>query len=312
MRLTPLRADSLLFLVAVIWGVTFIAQRQAMVLEVPPLAFNGVRYLLGALTVAPLLFLSRRITPDSTATTHAATWRTLLLAGVLVGGAAALGAGFQQVGLVETEAGPAGFITGLYVIFTPMIGMLIGVRTSRATWFGAGIAVAGMWFLGVEPDPDGGLQFRGSDFLILLGAVAWAIQVQLLARFSPRLDPIQLVIAQFVGAAAFSFIASTALEGPSAAFGIAAMFRVAPWEIIFTGVFAIGVAFLLQVVAQRKSPPSHVAIILSLEAPIAALAGWLVLSESYGGRELLGFCLMMIGILVSQVPRMLGGKSLRE
>lgn len=309
MRLTPLRADALLFLNAMIWGFGFIAQRQAMLDDLTPLAFNGVRFLLGTLSVVPFLALLLIIKKKRAARTGISAeprnWGVLLKGGFFLGLIAAFASCMQQIGLVKTEAGPAGFITGLYVIFTPMIGALFGVRTNRATWVGAALAVAGMWYLGVTPDAQGTMQLQWSDFLILLCALGWGIQVLVVGWLVTRADPIELTLIQFIVVAAVSLIASMIFEGPIDFASVSNMFSTAPISILYSGVLAIGLAFTLQTIAQKKSPPSHVAIILAMEAPFAALGGWLILSEAYDGRKILGCSLVMLGILASQVPRIL-------
>jgi drug/metabolite transporter (DMT)-like permease len=299
MRLSPLRADLLLLLAAALWGLAFIAQREAMLKEVDPLTFNAVRFTLGTLTVLPLLLFMKRAGPRDRA--HR---RRLVLGGALLGVVVALGMALQQIGLMHTEAGPAGFITGLYIVFTPIVGLLIGIKTTRATWVGIVLAIVGMWFLGVKASDDGSLHLQASDMLILLSALIWAVQVQIIGRLAPKTDPIELALHQFAWAAVLSFAAAAVYAGPEIAFGVHQIFATAPWEVLYAGVLAIGVAFVIQIIAQQKSPPSHAAIILGLEAPIAALGGWMILSERYGGREILGCALMLAGVLVSQAPRL--------
>ena len=308
MRLTPLRADALLFLNAMIWGFGFIAQRQAMLDDLEPLAFNGVRFFLGALSVIPFLFFILIYKKKRSVISHPElprNWGVLLKGGFFLGLIAAFASCMQQIGLVKTEAGPAGFITGLYVIFTPMIGAIFGVRTNRATWIGAALAVAGMWYLGVTPDQQGTMKLQWSDFLILLCALGWGVQVLVVGWLVTRADPIELTLVQFIVVAIVSLIASILFEGPIDFGSVANMFTTAPVSILYSGVLAIGLAFTLQTVAQKKSPPSHVAIILAMEAPFAALGGWLILSEDYDGRKILGCSLVMFGILASQIPRVL-------
>ena len=313
MRLTPLRADALLFLNAMIWGFGFIAQRQAMLDDLTPLAFNGVRFLLGTVSILPFLILIQVLKKRRFARTQQVEkprdWGILLKGGVLLGLIAAFASCMQQIGLVKTEAGPAGFITGLYVIFTPLVGALFGVRTNRATWIGAALAVVGMWYLGVQPNAEGGMQLQWSDFLILLCALGWGIQVLVVGWLVTRADPIELTLMQFVVVAVVSLIASVIFEGPIDISSVTEMFRIAPVSILYSGVLAIGLAFTLQTIAQKKSPPSHVAIILAMEAPFAALGGWMILSEEYDGRKILGCSLVMIGILASQVPRIIKHRS---
>jgi drug/metabolite transporter (DMT)-like permease len=132
----------------------------------------------------------------------------------------------------------------------------------------------------------------------------WAIQVQIIGKLAPNTDPIELALSQFAWAAVFSFIGVIIFSGIPSVAGMQEIFTTAPLEVLYAGVLAIGVAFFLQIVAQRKSPPSHVAIILGLEAPIAAIGGFLILSERYGGQEILGCGLMLAGVLISQAPRL--------
>lgn len=298
MHLTPLRSDLLLLATATIWGLAFIAQREAMLKDVDPMSFNAVRFALGAVTVLPLLvFMKRRGPRDK------AQRRRLFIGGAVLGLIVSAGMACQQIGLMHTEAGPAGFITGLYIVFTPVIGLLIGIKTTRATWIGIVVALVGMWFLAVRTGGDGSLHAQASDGLILLSAFIWAVQVHVVGRLAPMTDPIELALHQFAWAAVVSFLAAIIFEGASNAFDVSRLFATAPIEVLYAGVLAIGVAFLFQIFAQRNSPPSHVAVIFALEAPIAALGGYLLLSERYGGREVLGCALMLAGVLISQAPR---------
>lgn len=300
MRLTPVTADLLMLLAAVIWGFGFIAQKEAMD-AVGPLTFNAVRFGIGALAIAPLRFIFPRIPNGERRSELRLLWKGGLLLGLVV----AVASAFQQYGIVGTDAGPAGFITGLYVVFTPLLGLLVGVRTHLATWIGCGMALGGMWFLAFKGD-DAGFTIDFYAVLVLVGALGWATQVLIVDRLSPRTDPIELTVFQFAIVAVTSMIAAIIFEGP-AALNIPHILSVATWEVLYSGVLAIGLAFFVQIVAQRKSPPAHVAILLSLEAVFAALGGWWLLNETYDGRTMLGCGLMLAGILASQAPRFRGG-----
>lgn len=299
MRLTPLVADLLMLLAAAIWGFGFIAQKEAMD-SVGPLAFNAVRFGIGALAVAPLRLFIPRIPHGDPREER----RTLLRGGLILGLVVAIASAFQQWGIVGTDAGPAGFITGLYVVFTPLLGLAIGVRTHVATWIGCGLAVVGMWFLAFKADA-GSFTIDVPALLVLIGAFGWGAQVLVVDRFSPRTDPIELTVLQFAVVSIAGFIAAIVVEGP-AALNIPAIVAAAPIEVAYSGVLAIGVAFFIQIVAQRKSPPAHVAILLSLEAVFAAIGGWWLLDEHYDARTLVGCGLMLAGILASQAPRLFG------
>lgn len=302
MRLTPVTADLLMLLAAAIWGFGFIAQKEAMD-AVGPLTFNAVRFGIGALAIAPLRFIFPRIPNGERRSELRLLWKGGLLLGLVV----AVASAFQQYGIVGTDAGPAGFITGLYVVFTPLLGLLVGVRTHLATWIGCGMALGGMWFLAFKGD-DAGFTIDFYAVLVLVGALGWATQVLIVDRLSPRTDPIELTVFQFAIVAVTSMIAAVIFEGP-AALDIPHILSVATWEVLYSGVLAIGLAFFVQIVAQRKSPPAHVAILLSLEAVFAAIGGWWLLGETYDGRTMLGCGLVLAGIIASQAPRLRGLRS---
>ena len=302
MRLTPVTADLLMLLAAAIWGFGFIAQKEAMD-AVGPLTFNAVRFGIGALAIAPLRFIFPRIPNGERRSELRLLWKGGLLLGLVV----AVASAFQQYGIVGTDAGPAGFITGLYVVFTPLLGLLVGVRTHLATWIGCGMALGGMWFLAFKGD-GAGFTIDFYAVLVLVGALGWATQVLIVDRLSPRTDPIELTVFQFAIVAVTSMIAAVIFEG-SAALDIPHILSVATWEVLYSGVLAIGLAFFVQIVAQRKSPPAHVAILLSLEAVFAAIGGWWLLGETYDGRTMLGCGLVLAGIIASQAPRLRGLRS---
>ncbi len=288
-----LKADWLLLLTALIWGTAFVAQRAGME-HVGPFTFNGVRFALGALVLLPLALRSKPLVPSGNegpalqgAPRGASIWGGGL-AGVVLFVAAAL----QQVGLVYTTAGKAGFITGLYVIIVPLMGLFWGFRPGWGGWLGACLAVAGLYLLSVTED----FTLARGDFLELLGAFFWAAHVLILGWLSPRVRRIRLACTQFAVCALLSLIAASAVE-TIAWSGI----RAAAVPILYGGLLSVGVAYTLQVVAQRHAPPVHAAVILSLEAVFAALAGWLILGEVLGLRGIVGCGLMLSGMLAAQL-----------
>jgi drug/metabolite transporter (DMT)-like permease len=290
-------ADGLLLLAAAIWGFAFVAQRVGME-HVGPFGFTGVRFALGCLVLTPLLL--RRDPPPRLGGPAAPG---SLSGGIVAGLVLFAGASFQQVALVYTTAGNAGFITGLYVVLVPLLGVAVGQRTHSGAWIGAGLAAVGLYLLSVAD----GLTIAAGDLLALIGTVFWAVHVHLIGWLSPRRDPIALAFVQNATCSGLSLAVSAVLEQNSlAAYGAAAL------PILYGGVLSVGVAYTLQVVAQRRAKPTHAAIILSLEAVFAALGGRIFLGEVVSSRGLGGCGLMFAGMLLSQLWRPREGRTPQE
>ena len=279
-------ADLLLLLTAAIWGFAFVAQRLGN-LYMGPFTFNAIRFSLGALALVPLLFLQRRKGIDR----PALPLRKLALPMLATGLVLFAGATLQQVGLLGTTAGKAGFITGLYVVLVPLLALTWGRRTHLAHWIGALLAVVGLYLLSVTS----GFSISPYDLIVLAGAFIWAGHVHLIDRYADQVGPVRLAIVQFAITGLLSGV-------------IALFFETVTWAditagigpILFGAFLSVGLAYTLQIVAQRTADPTHAAIILSLEGAFAALGGWLVLQEMLNLRGLLGCGLMLAGTLVSQ------------
>jgi drug/metabolite transporter (DMT)-like permease len=294
------KSDGLLLFTAVIWGFAFVAQRVGMD-YVGPFGFNGVRFALGCLVLLPFLCRSG-LRDDRASRREPAVLSLPSLGGGLVAGLVLFcGASFQQVALVYTTAGNAGFITGLYVVLVPIIGIALGHRAHAGTWIGAGLAGVGLYLLSVI----GPFTISPGDLLVLIGAFFWAVHVHLIGWLSPQQDPLKIAFLQFAACAALSLVTSVAVEqNTMRSYWSAAL------PILYGGVLSVGVAYTLQVVAQKKAKPAHAAIILSLEAVFAAVGGWLILGETLGPRAIVGCILMLSGMLLSQLwPARLGAIS---
>ena len=284
-----MKSNFMLLIAAAIWGFGFVAQRLGMnFLE--PFAFNAMRFLLGTLSLLPLLwFLSRK---TSTATLIEPDKSSILKSGVICGLVLFAAATFQQYGLFYTTAAKAGFITGLYLILVPIIGILLRHKTGISIWLGALLAPAGLYLLSVN---DNFTMARG-DTLIFIGALFWAFHILVIDHFSSRVDPIQLSAVQFLVCGALSLGVSFVFETPTIESILAC------WKpILFAGVVSVGIAYTLQVIAQKNANPSHAAIIMSLEAVFAAIGGVWLLDEILSSRAWFGCALMMTGMLLSQV-----------
>jgi drug/metabolite transporter (DMT)-like permease len=290
MRKETLKADLLLILTAVIWGSAFVAQRMGMD-HIGPFLFNGIRFALGSLFLVPYIAAGwgngepdADVVPAGSGTRF---WGVLLAGLVLFGGAS-----LQQVGIVYTTAGKAGFITGLYVILVPIVGLKWGRRASTGTWIGAVLAVSGLYLLSVTER----FTIARGDFLVLLGAFMWAAHVLWISWLSPRMNPIVLACLQFAVCSLLSLWTAVVFEPII----IEAILQAAV-SILYGGLMSVGIAYTLQVVAQRKAHPAHASIILSMEGVFAVLTGWIILKETLSARGLVGCALMLTGMIVSQL-----------
>jgi drug/metabolite transporter (DMT)-like permease len=292
-----MKSNLLLLLTAVIWGFAFVAQRAGMEF-IGPFTFNTARFTLGSLSLIPLLLINQRRKFEKEKFLPLND-KKLLFGGLSAGTVLFLGATFQQGGLVYTNAGKAGFITGFYIILVPILGLFIKQKTSFFTWLGAIVAIVGLYFLGVDESFD----INFGDVLVLVGAFFWAIQILVIGYYSTRVDPFQLAFSQFVVCAVFSFIAALISETI-----ILQNILLAYLPILYAGLFSVGIAFTIQVVAQREAHPANAAIIMSLEAVFAVIGGWMILNESIPLRGLFGCGMMLIGMIVSQLYLFRGKK----
>lgn len=291
MKTLSLRSDLLLLITAAIWGFAFVAQRVGME-HLGPFTFNGIRFLLGAAALIPLIYLIRPKLPARLIPVENPR-RMMLIGGISTGVVLFVGASLQQMGMVYTNAGNAGFITGLYIVIVPFLGIFLGHRTLANTWAGAITALAGLYLLSVKDD----FSLDYGDLLILISAFFWAGHVLLVGWLSPRLNAIDLSIWQFFICGTLSLVTAVVVETIS-------------WQaivdtaipLLYAGVMSTSIAFTLQVIAQRHAPPAHAAIILSLEGVFALIGGWLLLGEQMSGKGLWGCGLMLAGMLISQLP----------
>ncbi len=293
-----MKSNILLLITAMLWGFAFVAQRSGMD-YVGPFTFNAVRFTLGGISLIPLLLINKRRNFKNEHLLPLSSNKILLKGGIIAGVILFFGASFQQSGIVYTTAGKAGFITGLYIILVPILGIMFKQNTSAAIWLGAVIALVGLYLLSVKENLSIGL----GDLLVLASAFFWGLHVLVIGRFSPKTDPIQLAFFQFMLCAFFSLIASIVIETTT----LQNIFD-ASVPILYAGVVSVGIAYTLQVVAQQEALPSHAAIIMSLEAVFAVIGGWIILDENIPFRGLVGCGLMLTGMIISQVGIRFKGK----
>jgi drug/metabolite transporter (DMT)-like permease len=289
--MTRARADASLLLVALLWGTTFVAQKAANA-HVGPIFFVAVRFLAAAVFLLPLaLWEARRAAiPLVRADWNAAAW---------IGGCLCAGCWIQQTGLQTTSATNAGFLTSVYLVVVPLLAWVVSGRRPRLPVLIAGlVAIGGAWLLG-----GGGslAQWSRGDLIILAGDVFWALHITLIAHWRGMVArPIWLSLVQCAITGIVSLPVAL-LWQPAAAEAIEAALP----AIVYAGLFSSGVAFTLQIVAQRQTPPAEAALIMSLESVFAAAAGALWLHERLGLLESLGAALIFTGITLVEISPLL-------
>lgn len=297
-----MRSNMMLLMAAAIWGLGFVAQRLGMD-HMGPFTFNGLRFLLGAASLLPLLWWLKSRQPKQPAGQPSGDRRLLLTGGLIAGGVLFSAASLQQVGLLYTTAAKAGFITGLYIILVPVIGLALRHKTGANTWVGALIAMAGLYYLSVTEEFTIGY----GDLLQVVGALFWAVHLLVLDHYSSRVAPIRLAGVQFVVCGLLSLATAFVIETPTVSGALAG------WQaLLYAGLVSVGIGYTLQVVGQRGAHPAHAAIILSLETVFAAIGGVLLLGESLDERALVGCSLMLAGMLISQIRLRWWWKSRRD
>lgn len=289
MKAQILKSNIMLLLTAAIWGSAFVAQRVGAQ-YIGSFTFNGVRFALGSLSLLPLIIYygKRRVKVDNSS----GSTKEVIFPGFIAGSVLFIAASLQQVGMEQTTAGKAAFITGLYIVLVPILGIFLKHKTGASIWAGAGIALIGLYLLSVTET----FTIENGDLLELIGSFFWAIHILVIDRFSRKVDVLKLSFIQFATCSLLSLITAFSIETISLS-GL----QQAIVPILYGGVCSVGIAYTLQVVAQRHARASHAAIILSLETVFAVIGGYLMLNESLTARGMTGCALMLAGMLLSQL-----------
>ena len=277
-----------LLLAAIIWGFAFVAQKAGMEF-IGPFAFNGIRFVLGTVSLLPLLLFQKQLFGT---TTKNGDIRFTIKGGIILGVVLFVAASLQQVGIIKSTAGNAGFITSLYIVIVPFLGFFLKHKISKEVWFGAILAVIGLYFLSINRQ----LQMAPGDGLVLISAFFWALHIIIIGHYAPKTNVLLLSVIQFTVSAILNL-------------AVAFIFEEVQWEmvtgayypILYGGIMSIGVAYTLQVAGQRNVAPSKAAIVLSLESVFAVLGGWLLLSETITFRKGMGALIMLTGLIISQL-----------
>lgn len=295
MKKEQMRNSFILLLTATIWGVAFVAQSVGME-YVGPFTFNCVRNIIGGMVLIPCIFLLGKLNGQKKVTLlpeNKEEKKTLLLGGVLCGIFLCAASNMQQIGIMYTTVGKAGFITACYIIIVPIMGMFLGKKTGIGIWISVVFAVIGLYLLCMTDS----LSFGKGDLYVLFCAVLFAGHIMVIDYFAPKVDGVKMSCIQFFVCGILSGVLMLIFEEPS----LGALFA-AKVPILYAGVLSCGVAYTLQIIGQKNMNPTVASLILSLESCISVLAGWIILHQALSGRELLGCVVMFAAIILAQLP----------
>ena len=285
-----MKNNILLVLTALIWGCAFVAQSVGMD-YVGPFTFNMARFLIGAIVLLPVIWFMDR--QRKTGAEKGAGQKTLIVGGICCGIALAVASTLQQWGILFTTVGKAGFITAMYIVIVPLLGIFIGKKVRPLIIGCVAIAVVGFYFLCMTESLRLGL----GDFLVLLCAIAFSIHILVIDHFSPKVDGVKMSAIQFLTAAIISAVPTLLWEQPVFTEILQA------WQpVLYAGVMSCGVAYTLQIIAQKNADPTVASLLLSLESVFSVLAGWVLLGQGLSLKEMFGCVLIFCAIILAQLP----------
>lgn len=304
MKTHQIRNSLLLLMAAVIWGVAFVAQSVA-VDYIETFTLNGIRFVMGGMVMLPVIIIrdrkekagENRIQQDQMRQNEAQekeARRAVLIGGTASGITLFVATTLQQWGIIGTTAGKAGFLTALYIIIVPIIGIFFGKKQGIRLWISVVLALTGMYLLCMQKES---LTINRYDMFLLICAVAFAIQILLLDHYTQWADPLKLACMEFFVCGGLSLAGMILTEHPRWENIVAAAV-----PLLYTGILSSGVAYSLQAVCQKNLNPVVASLIMSLESVISAIAGWLILGQKLSSRELLGCVIMFSAIILAQLP----------
>ncbi len=288
-----IKGELMLILTAVIWGTSFVSQKLGMN-YVEPFTFGASRFLLGALVLIPVILIFDRSNNKNygKAINDSYSRKDLITGGILCGSALFLGASFQQIGIVYTTAGKAGFITALYIVLVPLFGLFMKKKISRLVWFGVALATGGLYLLCIKE----GFTIQVGDAIVMAGTIFWALQILIVDAYNDKTQGLKLSCAQFITAGILSAVAALIFENPS----LTTIIECAG-PILYTAIMVVGVAYTLQIIGQKTTDPNIAAIILSMESLFAVISGAIFLKETMTIKEIAGCVLMFAAVIMTQV-----------
>lgn len=282
----------LLLLAAFIWGVAFVAQSVGMD-YVEPFTFNGIRCLLGGVVLMPCIYFFDRFKSQKEKEEIQQNRKSLWFAGIICGIILFVATNAQQIGLQYTSAGKAGFITALYIVIVPIMGLFLKKKCGWNVWVSVFIALAGFYLLSINE----GFSLEKGDFYVLICALVFPFHIWVVNHYAPIVDGVRLSCLQFLVCGTLSVICMFLFETPK----IDAIFSA--WApILYAGILSCAVAYTLQIIGQRDFNPTIASLLMSFESVFSVLAGWIILGEALSRREMIGCVLIFAGVILAQIP----------
>lgn len=285
----------MLLLAAIIWGSAFVAQSTGMD-HVEPFTFSMVRNIIGSFVLIPVVFFVRKCSTkveDEKSTTKIIT-KAEVIGGICCGIVLFAASNFQQVGMKYTTVAKAGFITALYVVIVPILGLFLRKKISPLIWFCVALSVTGLYLLCM---PKGSFMLERGDLLVLACALMFSFHILVIDYFSPKGNGVVISCIQFLVCGVLSGIVAFLAEQPNVA-----NILDAKWSILYAGVLSSGVAFTLQIVGQKGVNPTVASLVMCLESVVAVLSGWIILGQALSQREIFGCVFMFVAIVLAQLP----------
>lgn len=282
---------------SVIWGLSFVAQSVGME-KVGTFTFNGIRLLIGSAVLLPFVIRnSKRDRQKLSSAEYNQRKHSLVTSSLICGTVLFIGSNLQQQAFLYIEVGKVGFLTAIYMVLVPVLGLIIFKTKPRMTvWAAVIIGLAGLYFLCIPK--SGGLSLGKGELLTLTCAVAFAFHIIAIDRCVGKTDGVSLSMGQFFVAGVLSVICTVLFEEPS----VDAIISVAPsW--LYAGIMSCGVAFTFQILGQKYTEPAIASLLLSMESVFSVLFGWLILKQSLSMRELFGCAVMFMAIVLAQLPK---------
>lgn len=292
MNKSNIKGNVILMITALIWGTAFVAQSVGMD-YVGPFTFITARYIVGGLFLIPCIYILNKMNRKPVEKRSNDDKKTLMTGGLLCGTALFTASCFQQIGIQYTTVGKSGFITALYIIIVPLIGILFKKRVSIKVWISVIISLIGLYLLCMNES----FSISRGDFLVLMCAFCFSIHILIIDKYSSLVDGVRMSCIQFFVAGMLGVIPMFIFENPQIKEILNA------WSpILYAGIMSSGVAYTLQIIGQKYTSPVLATLIMSLESVFAALSGWIILGEVLSLKEYIGCCLVFAAIILAQLP----------